>query len=203
MAARASAIWTACCAAGPAGCGGTRMDLDDILEFRTTVETRIAALAAEQRTAEELARDRDGRRHVPGDAGLVVPLGRGLPRRSGPRRAQPAARRGDDRRSRRALPARRSSAARTPHRGRARLSQGDHRRGARPGHALAPPRRCGTTSPTRGGWSTGRSRSPPARRPPQRTRIQRSHRSSRRGQRTAAGCRSPGADRPPGFRLIG
>ena len=31
-------------------------DLDDILEFRTTVETRIAALAAGQRTAEELTR---------------------------------------------------------------------------------------------------------------------------------------------------
>jgi GntR family transcriptional regulator, transcriptional repressor for pyruvate dehydrogenase complex len=31
-------------------------DLDDILEFRTTVETRIAALAAEQRTAGDLAR---------------------------------------------------------------------------------------------------------------------------------------------------
>ncbi|MCX6373765.1 MAG: FCD domain-containing protein [Actinobacteria bacterium] len=31
-------------------------DLHDILEFRTTVETRIAALAAEQRTAEELTR---------------------------------------------------------------------------------------------------------------------------------------------------
>lgn len=31
-------------------------DLDDILEFRTTVETRIAALAAEQRTVEELTR---------------------------------------------------------------------------------------------------------------------------------------------------
>ena len=31
-------------------------DLDDILEFRTTIETRIAALAADQRTAEELTR---------------------------------------------------------------------------------------------------------------------------------------------------
>lgn len=31
-------------------------DLDDIFEFRTTLETRIAALAAEQRTARELKR---------------------------------------------------------------------------------------------------------------------------------------------------
>jgi len=31
-------------------------DLDDIFELRTTLETRIAALAAEQRTAEELTR---------------------------------------------------------------------------------------------------------------------------------------------------
>ena len=31
-------------------------DLDDVFEFRTTVETRIAALAAEQRSAEELRR---------------------------------------------------------------------------------------------------------------------------------------------------
>lgn len=36
--------------------GRNSMDLADIFEFRTTVETRIARLAAEQRTAEELER---------------------------------------------------------------------------------------------------------------------------------------------------